>query len=91
MHSLVRIAFHDAIGFSLNSNKGGGADGSMIAFSDIETNFRESSGIVLFAFPQRAILAANVGIDFIVDFVRPYVSVSCIGQRMSLMTACQIC
>ena len=40
VHSLVRIAFHDAIGFSLNSNKGGGADGSMIAFADIETNFR---------------------------------------------------
>ena len=42
MHSLVRIAFHDAIGFSLNSNKGGGADGSIIQFQDIELNFRKS-------------------------------------------------
>ena len=72
MHSLVRIAFHDAIGFSLNSHKGGGADGSMIAFADIETNFRESSSLVeLLHFPHRAISAANIGIDFIVDFVKP--------------------
>ena len=35
------MTFHDAIGFSLNSNKGGGADGSMIAFADIETKFCE--------------------------------------------------
>ncbi|KZV87264.1 hypothetical protein EXIGLDRAFT_697747 [Exidia glandulosa HHB12029] len=35
-HSTVRIAFHDAIGFSKTKNFGGGADGSMIAFSDIE-------------------------------------------------------
>ena len=46
VHSLVRIAFHDAIGFSLHSNKGGGADGSMIAFADIETNFRELSTLL---------------------------------------------
>ncbi|KZV81526.1 hypothetical protein EXIGLDRAFT_779628, partial [Exidia glandulosa HHB12029] len=39
VHSLVRIAFHDAIGFSLNSEKGGGADGSMIQFGATELNF----------------------------------------------------
>lgn len=39
VHSLIRIAFHDAIGFSLNSNKGGGADGSMIQFGDVELNY----------------------------------------------------
>ena len=36
----LRLTFHDAIGFSLHSNKGGGADGSMIAFADIETKYR---------------------------------------------------
>ena len=50
VHSLVRIAFHDAIGFSLNSNKGGGADGSMIAFADIETKFCEYSTRLQFKF-----------------------------------------
>lgn len=56
VHSLVRIAFHDAIiGFSLNSNKGGGADGSMIQFGSIELAYH-----------------ANEGIDFIVDFLQPF-------------------
>ena len=71
MHSLVRIAFHDAIGFSLNSNKGGGADGSMIAFADIETKFCKSSTLVYSLHCLTTIAAANVGIDFIVDFLKP--------------------
>ncbi|KZV88636.1 manganese peroxidase [Exidia glandulosa HHB12029] len=44
-HSTVRIAFHDAIGFSRAGGKGGGADGSMIAFDDIELNFPANAGI----------------------------------------------
>lgn len=44
-HSTVRIAFHDAIGFSLSGGKGGGADGSIIAFDDIELAFAANAGI----------------------------------------------
>ncbi|EJD44424.1 generic peroxidase [Auricularia subglabra TFB-10046 SS5] len=45
VHSLVRIAFHDAIGFSLHSNKGGGADGSIIQFGDVELKYPANEGI----------------------------------------------
>ncbi|EJD37601.1 generic peroxidase [Auricularia subglabra TFB-10046 SS5] len=56
VHSLVRIAFHDAIGFSLTDpSKGGGADGSIIMFGDTELNFH-----------------ANEGIDFITAFLQPF-------------------
>ncbi|KZV88999.1 fungal versatile peroxidase from pleurotus Eryngii [Exidia glandulosa HHB12029] len=44
-HSTVRIAFHDAIGFSTSGGKGGGADGSMIAFGDTELAFSANAGI----------------------------------------------
>ncbi|EJD44441.1 generic peroxidase [Auricularia subglabra TFB-10046 SS5] len=63
VHSLVRIAFHDAIGFSLNSDKGGGADGSMIQFGDIELNFPANEGInFITAFLQP--FADTVGITY---------------------------
>jgi len=40
-HESLRLAFHDAISFShsIGSAAGGGADGSIIAFSDIELNY----------------------------------------------------
>ncbi|KZV94806.1 manganese peroxidase 3 [Exidia glandulosa HHB12029] len=44
-HSTVRIAFHDAIGFSKKGGKGGGADGSILQFDDIELNFTMNAGI----------------------------------------------
>ncbi|EJD50148.1 hypothetical protein AURDEDRAFT_199636 [Auricularia subglabra TFB-10046 SS5] len=44
-HSTVRIAFHDAIGFSTRGGKGGGADGSMIAFGATELAFAANAGI----------------------------------------------
>ncbi|KZV79561.1 lignin peroxidase isozyme Lip4.65 [Exidia glandulosa HHB12029] len=44
-HSTVRIAFHDAIGFSKTQAFGGGADGSMIAFGDIELAYAANAGI----------------------------------------------
>ncbi|TDL25368.1 manganese peroxidase 2 [Rickenella mellea] len=44
-HSSLRIVFHDAIGFSKNSNKGGGADGSIIKFGDTELEFAANNGI----------------------------------------------
>ncbi|KAF5329228.1 hypothetical protein D9619_009314 [Psilocybe cf. subviscida] len=44
-HSALRLSFHDAIGFSIHGGKGGGADGSILAFSDIETAFHANGGI----------------------------------------------
>ncbi|KAI0041317.1 class II peroxidase [Auriscalpium vulgare] len=46
-HESLRLTFHDAIGFSLSKGAagGGGADGSMITFADIETNFHANNGI----------------------------------------------
>lgn len=46
VHESLRLTFHDAIGFSLSGQfNGTGADGSMILFSDIETNFAANAGI----------------------------------------------
>ncbi|TDL17015.1 manganese peroxidase 2 [Rickenella mellea] len=44
-HSALRIAFHDAIGFSTKGGKGGGADGSMIFFGDEELAFDANNGL----------------------------------------------
>ncbi|KAK0184989.1 manganese peroxidase 1 precursor [Armillaria mellea] len=38
VHESLRLTFHDAIGFSFTKG-GGGADGSIVTFSDIETAF----------------------------------------------------
>lgn len=55
MHEVLRLSFHDAIGFSKSGTlQGHGADGSMILFAEIETNF-----------------AANNGIDDSVDLLAP--------------------
>jgi len=58
VHEVVRLTFHDAIGFSKSGAfKGTGADGSMIIFDSIETNF-----------------AANLGIDDSVDALSPFLT-----------------
>ncbi|KDR82559.1 hypothetical protein GALMADRAFT_134156 [Galerina marginata CBS 339.88] len=44
-HSALRISFHDAIGFSIYGGKGGGADGSILAFNKTETAFHANGGI----------------------------------------------
>ncbi|KAF8997383.1 MnP-atypical-a, class II peroxidase [Cyathus striatus] len=44
-HSALRLAFHDAIGFSLHGGKGGGADGSILLFNATETAFHANGGI----------------------------------------------
>lgn len=45
VHESLRLTFHDAIGFSLSGKfNGTGADGSIILFSDIETNFNANNG-----------------------------------------------
>ncbi|TFY83704.1 hypothetical protein EWM64_g310 [Hericium alpestre] len=50
VHESLRLTFHDAIGISFAANRanafgGGGADGSIITFSDIETNFHANNGL----------------------------------------------
>ncbi|EIN09512.1 manganese peroxidase 1 precursor [Punctularia strigosozonata HHB-11173 SS5] len=45
VHESLRLTFHDAIGISRSKDVGGGADGSMIIFSDIETAFHANGGI----------------------------------------------
>ncbi|KAK7454055.1 fungal class II heme-containing peroxidase [Stygiomarasmius scandens] len=44
VHESLRLTFHDGIGFS-PSQGGGGADGSIIAFEEIETNFHANNGV----------------------------------------------
>ncbi|KAH9477133.1 Versatile peroxidase VPS1 [Psilocybe cubensis] len=44
-HSALRLSFHDAIGFSIHGGKGGGADGSILQFGDVETQFHANGGI----------------------------------------------
>ncbi|KIM42045.1 class II peroxidase [Hebeloma cylindrosporum] len=44
-HSALRLAFHDAIGFSTSGGKGGGADGSILAFNKTENAFHANAGI----------------------------------------------
>ncbi|KZV89188.1 manganese-repressed peroxidase [Exidia glandulosa HHB12029] len=63
VHSMVRISFHDAIGFSLHSDKGGGADGSMIKFQDVELKFPANEGVdFIVSFLQP--FADDVGISY---------------------------
>ncbi|KAL0954618.1 hypothetical protein HGRIS_003576 [Hohenbuehelia grisea] len=44
VHESLRLTFHDAIGFSKTAG-GGGADGSIITFDDVETAFHANGGI----------------------------------------------
>jgi len=46
-HEVLRLSFHDAIAFSqsLGPSAGGGADGSMLIFPNVEPNFAANLGI----------------------------------------------
>lgn len=46
-HSALRLSFHDAIGFSIHGGKGGGADGSILAFNSTELEFHANGGLGL--------------------------------------------
>ncbi|KAA1472888.1 manganese peroxidase 2 [Dentipellis sp. KUC8613] len=66
VHESLRLTFHDAIGFSLNPGAsfgtnfaGGGADGSIITFSDIETNFHANNGIDEIVEAQKPFIQAH--------------------------------
>ncbi|KAF5370947.1 hypothetical protein D9757_009888 [Collybiopsis confluens] len=47
-HEVLRLSFHDAIAFSQSKgpSAGGGADGSMLIFPDVEPNYAANNGIV---------------------------------------------
>jgi len=44
VHEILRLTFHDAIGISKSGHKGGGADGSILIFDSIETNYHANLG-----------------------------------------------
>ncbi|KAI0785600.1 manganese-dependent peroxidase [Abortiporus biennis] len=57
VHESLRLTFHDAIG--IGSNGGGGADGSIIVFEDIETNFHASLGLDEIVDTQKPFIAKH--------------------------------
>ncbi|KAF8884501.1 manganese peroxidase 1 [Infundibulicybe gibba] len=77
VHESLRLTFHDAIGFSPKLSRegkfgGGGADGSIMAHAEIETNFRELKYLtqiyhIIIHSPD-----ANNGVDDIVEAQRPF-------------------
>ncbi|KAK0454480.1 manganese peroxidase 2 [Armillaria borealis] len=58
VHESLRLTFHDAIGFSLTEG-GGGADGSIVIFSDIETAFHANNGIDEIVEAQKPFIARS--------------------------------
>ena len=63
-HESLRLTFHDAIGFSpaltaQGQFGGGGADGSLITFGDIETLYHANGGIDDIVDAQRTFMADN--------------------------------
>ena len=49
-HESFRLTFHDAVAFSPSAEArgqfaGGGADGSIVLFSELETNFHANNGV----------------------------------------------
>ncbi|KAJ6450104.1 putative versatile peroxidase [Mycena sanguinolenta] len=57
-HGALRLSFHDAIGFS-PSGGGGGADGSIITFSDIELAYPPNDGLDDAVTTQSPFIAAH--------------------------------
>ncbi|KAI0342746.1 short manganese peroxidase [Trametopsis cervina] len=57
VHESFRLSFHDAIG--IGSNGGGGADGSIIIFEDIETNFHANIGVDEIVNEQKPFIARH--------------------------------
>lgn len=46
-HSALRLSFHDSMGFSIHGGKGGGADGSILAFNSTELKYPANIGHAL--------------------------------------------
>ncbi|KAI0796438.1 manganese peroxidase 1 [Irpex lacteus] len=73
VHESLRLTFHDAIGFSLSAQRegkfgGGGADGSIMAFAEIETKFHANNGVDEIIEAQRP-FALNHSVSF-GDFIQ---------------------
>ncbi|KAI0256109.1 fungal versatile peroxidase from pleurotus Eryngii [Lactifluus subvellereus] len=58
-HSALRLAFHDAIGWSVTKNVGGGADGSIVDFDYIETTYHANAGIDEIVQGQKPLIARH--------------------------------
>ncbi|KAI0305583.1 manganese peroxidase 3 [Multifurca ochricompacta] len=79
-HSALRIAFHDAIGFSLTKNVGGGADGSIVVFGDTELAFHANGGIDDIVANQKPFIAAhNLSAGDFIQFASAVGVSNCIG------------
>ncbi|KAI0061055.1 manganese peroxidase isozyme precursor [Artomyces pyxidatus] len=84
-HESIRLTFHDAIGFSkslIAQGKfgGGGADGSIMAFSDIETNFHANIGVDEIVEAQRPFaLAHKVSFGDFIQFAGAVAASNCDG------------
>ncbi|KAK0486297.1 manganese dependent peroxidase 1 [Armillaria novae-zelandiae] len=59
VHESLRLTFHDAIGFSRAQRVFGGADGSIVTFSDVELAFHANGGIDEIVNAQRPFIAAH--------------------------------
>ncbi|KAK0226411.1 manganese dependent peroxidase 1 [Armillaria fumosa] len=59
VHESLRLTFHDAIGFSRSQRVFGGADGSIVTFSDVELAFHANNGIDEIVNAQRPFIAAH--------------------------------
>ncbi|KAI0318275.1 manganese peroxidase 1 precursor [Amylostereum chailletii] len=61
VHESLRLAFHDAIGISQSQGPsgGGGADGSIVIFSDTETAYHANIGIDDIVDTQKPFIAAH--------------------------------
>ncbi|KZV63541.1 class II peroxidase [Peniophora sp. CONT] len=70
VHESLRLTFHDAIGISrANASVGGGADGSFVIFSDIETNFHANLGTDEIVGEQKPFIAKHKTIST-ADFIQ---------------------
>ncbi|KAI0702845.1 manganese peroxidase isozyme precursor [Cytidiella melzeri] len=91
-HESLRLTFHDAIGFSRSAAEkgqfgGGGADGSIMAFSQIETNFHANNGVDEIVEEQRPFaLKHKVSFGDFIQFAGAVGVSNCIGgPRLTFM------
>ncbi|KAL0956164.1 hypothetical protein HGRIS_002324 [Hohenbuehelia grisea] len=69
VHESLRLTFHDAIGFS-KTRGGGGADGSIVTFDDIETAFHANGGIDEIVNAQKPFIARHNSTLTAGDFIQ---------------------
>ncbi|KAI0702846.1 manganese peroxidase 1 [Cytidiella melzeri] len=91
-HESLRLTFHDAIGFSLSAERegkfgGGGADGSIMAFAQIETNYHANNGVDEIVEDQRPIaIRHQVSFGDFIQFAGAVGVSNCIGgPRLQFM------